>query len=76
MNEAKQGPTVLDVGKRKSKDIQRLKKGEGKLFEKLQAAVAQASVGLPAGKEVVPVVVLYRKRDRTKKKGLAVLNPF
>lgn len=71
-----QSPTVLDVGKRTSKDIRRLKKGEGKLYDKVQSAVAQANGSTSGGKEALPVVILYRQRVRRAKKGLAVLGPL
>jgi hypothetical protein len=67
-------PTVLKVGKRKAKEIKDLKKGEGKLMDKVKNAVAQA--GAVAGKEVVPVVIIYRKKARKTKRGLAMLSPF
>jgi hypothetical protein len=74
METAKRRATILDVGKRKKKDISQLKNGEGPLFEKVQSAVAQATVA--PGKEVVPVVILFRKRSRRPKRGLAMLGPF
>jgi hypothetical protein len=69
-------PTVLEVGKRTSKAIRRLKKGEGKLYDKVQSALAKANGSTPAGKEVLPVVILYRQRARRAKKGLAFLGPL
>jgi hypothetical protein len=66
-------PTLLKVGKRKAKEIKDLKKGEGKLMEKVKSAVAQVSA---AGKEVVPVVIIYRQKAKKAKRGLAMLSPF
>jgi len=60
-------PIVLDLGKTSRKKIKRLKKGRGPLLEDVQAAVAQVQEQLGAensGKQIVPVVVLYRKRPR------------
>jgi len=74
MDTAKRRPTVLDVGKRTKKDIRRLKDGEGPLFAKVQSAVSQATV--PNGKEIVPVVIVYRKKGRRAKRGLAMLSPL
>ena len=72
METAKRRPTVLDVGKRNAKDIRNLKKGSGRLFDKVQSAVAQVQAGVPAGKDILPVVIIYRKRTRRPKKGLAM----
>jgi hypothetical protein len=72
----KQSPAILEVGKHTSKDIRRLKKGEGKLYDKVQSALAQANGSTSPGKEVLPVVILYRQRARRAKKGLAFLGPL
>ena len=72
----KQSPTILDVGKRTSRDIRRLKKGVGKLHDKVQSAVAQANGSTSPDKEVLPVVILYRQRTKRAKKGLAFLGPL
>jgi hypothetical protein len=69
-------PTVLDLGKRKQKDIRQLKKGQGPLLEKVEAAIAAARANVPAGKEIVPVVILYQKKSKGSKKGLAMFGPF
>jgi hypothetical protein len=67
-------PTLLKVGKRKAKEIKDLKKGEGKLMDKVKSAVAQVSAA--GGKEIVPVVIIYRKKAKKTKRGLAMLSPF
>jgi len=69
-------PTILDLGKRKQKQIRQLKKGEGPLMAKVEAAIAQARSSAPPGKEILPVVIIYRKKSRTSKRGLAMLGPF
>jgi len=69
-------PIVLDLGKTKKKEIKKLKNGEGPLVSKVAAAVAQAQGAVPAGKEVIPVVIIYRQKDKRAKRGLAMLGPF
>ena len=57
---------VVDLGKVSAKKIKRLKKGKGKLLDEVNDALQVAAAnGLP-GKELVPIVFIYRE----KKKGL------
>jgi len=77
MNEVNQAmPLVLDVGKQKKKRISQLKRGEGALRAKIDAAVREAQARLGQSKEVVPVVVLYRKKDKRRAKGLSMFAPW
>jgi hypothetical protein len=69
-------PIVLDLGKIKKKDIKKLKDGEGRLVSKVSAAVAQAQLNLPAGKEVIPVVIVYRQKAKRAKRGVTMFGPF
>jgi hypothetical protein len=61
-------PIVIDLGKVKRKSIKELKRGEGPLLAELDQVVANVRESLgpdAAGKELVPLVVLYRpKRKR------------
>ena len=72
-------PVVIDGGVRSGKAIKRLKKGRGKLFRKVQKEVAsvRALLGEEAkGKEIVPVVVLYRRKRKTPAIRLPLFPPF
>jgi hypothetical protein len=69
-------PLVLDFGKQKKKRITQLKRGEGALRAKIDAAVREAQARLGQSKEIIPVVVLYRKKDRRKAKGLSMFAPW
>lgn len=63
-------PIVIDLGKVKRKQVKRLKRGEGPLLEEVQQVVAgvRESLGDEAeGKELLPVVVLYRRRRKRPK---------
>ena len=56
---------VLDVGRQKRKAIKELKQGTGPIAEEVhEAAQAAATEQASGAKEVVPVVILYRKRGR------------
>jgi hypothetical protein len=64
-------PLVIDLGKVKKRQIKRLERGQGRLAAEVQEAVEAARAGLgeeAVGKELVPVVVLYRKK-RKKRRG-------
>ena len=69
-------PIIVDLGKKKNKRIKELKRGEGKLSQDVAATVDQVRADLKTetdGREVVPVVVIYRKKS--KKRGSLKL-PF
>jgi hypothetical protein len=58
-------PIVIDVGKVRPKRIKDLKRGQGKLVLEVAEAVEQIRRGLgpeAAGKQLVPVVLVYRRR--------------
>jgi hypothetical protein len=56
---------VIDVGRKKRKAIRELKEGIGPIAEEVhEAAQAAAKERSSGAKEVVPVVILYRKRGR------------
>ena len=58
-------PIVVDLGKKKGKQIQQLKRGQGQLVSEVQEALAEIKDGLgaqAASKELVPVVVIYKKK--------------
>lgn len=60
-------PIVLDLGKASRKRVRQLKRGQGRLLEDVQDALTEvtATLGEQAeGKQIVPVVLMYRKRNR------------
>jgi hypothetical protein len=69
-------PLILDVGKQKQKRIKQLKRGEGQLREKIDAAVREAMARAGNSRAIIPVVVLYREREKRRSKGLSMLMPF
>jgi hypothetical protein len=65
-------PIVIDLGKQKRKRIKQLKKGRGRLVDRVNEVVAQVRSQLGAeaqGKELVPVAVIFR-RDQKRSKGM------
>jgi hypothetical protein len=71
------GPVVVDLGTEKSKTLRALKNGEGPLLADVARVVDEVRARSPelAGKEVVPVVIIYRKKPSRKSRGM-MLNPF
>jgi len=60
-------PVVVDLGKVKRKRAKDLRKGKGKLYSEVLAAVEHVKSELGDevdGKEVIPVVVLYEKKKK------------
>jgi hypothetical protein len=59
-------PVVVDLGKEKSKTLRALKKGEGKLVDEVARVVEEvrAKSSELADKELVPVVMIYRKKAK------------
>lgn len=54
---------LLDFGEQGRKKIRRLKRGRGALTRQIAAAVEEArcDLGIEGDKEIVPVVLLYRR---------------
>ena len=64
-------PIILDIGKARKKSIRDMKRGQGKIMADLQDAMAEVTLSLGEqadGKQLVPVVLLYRKRNRRKRR--------
>ena len=60
-------PIIIDLGKKSRKQIKRLKRGEGRLVREVDEAMEEVAAQLGEtveGKELVPVVVLYRQREK------------
>ena len=69
-------PIILDLGKVSRKKIRELKKeGKGALLDDIGEAIAQARAqfGPELDTGLLPVVLLYEKKPRKKKRGLANL---
>ncbi len=60
-------PIVVDLGKKKKKQIKNLKRGRGPLLEDVADVVEKVRASLAdqlAGKELVPVVIVYRQKKK------------
>ena len=60
-------PVVVDLGRRRGKQIKQLKRGEGPLVREVDDVIAQVRAGLAAdldGKTLVPLVVVYKQKKK------------
>jgi hypothetical protein len=63
-------PIVVNLGKKTKKAIKKLKRGEGKLSEEVQAAMDEVRARLPEadkGKQLVPVVMFCERKVKKSK---------
>lgn len=72
-------PIIVDLGKQRRRRIKRLKKGRGKLWDEVADVLAEIedSLGEEAeGKVLVPVVLVYGKKDRKSRRASFPLFPL
>lgn len=62
------GPVIIDLGKRKRKLVKKLRRGEGKLLDDVNGAVAELRTAGTLSADVQPVIIIVReKRAKTAK---------
>lgn len=57
-------PIIIDLGKQEKKRLKRLKRGEGKLAAKVREAAEHARAQAGDDRDIIPVVLVFRKKDR------------
>jgi len=65
-------PLIINAGRISKKQLKRLRRGEGKHLAEVEGYVQKVCQKMgeeAAGKEFVPVVVVYRRKRSGKKKG-------
>ncbi len=65
-------PIIVDMGKAKNKKVKQLKKGRGTLLVDVQDALDEVAMSLGdqvSGKQLVPVVLLYKKKRKGRNRG-------
>ncbi|XXX76168.1 hypothetical protein WMF30_51815 [Sorangium sp. So ce134] len=65
-------PIILNLGKKRKRALKDLKRGRGRLMDEVEQTVAEVRAGL--GEEakltqIVPVVLIYRKKEKRRGKG-------
>lgn len=64
-------PLVVNLGSARRKRIKELKRGSGKLMDKVKNAVQMVATDLSReteGQKLLPVIVLYREKEGSRKK--------
>lgn len=72
-------PIVIDMGKLRRKKLKELKKGEGALMLEVGDALNEVRDQLGEavmGKQLVPVVLIYQKKAKKKKRRGGLRLPF
>jgi hypothetical protein len=60
-------PVIIDLGRRRRKQVKKLRRGEGKLLDDVNGAVAELRTAGTLSADVQPVIVIVReKRSRAK----------
>jgi len=60
-------PVIVPLGKKKKKAIKQLKRGKGRAMDEVMDVVEQVQTNLgeaAAGKVILPVIVVYSKKQR------------
>jgi len=64
-------PVILKVGKKKKRAIKDFKRGRGRLMYEIEQTLADVRAALgarAAGKELVPVVMIYRQKQKRRRR--------
>jgi hypothetical protein len=70
-------PIIIDLGKTKRKRIKRLKRGQGRLMDEVIDVLDEVAEELGEeldGKTLVPIVMIYQKKDGRKRSRIVL--PF
>jgi|GEM_PF-1395224 len=76
---AELAPIIIDLGKEKRKRIKDLKRGRGRLMNEVAGVINEARMNLGAeaeGKELIPIILIYRKKRKRKGGSVALPLPF
>lgn len=63
-------PVVLDLGKRRRKQVKQLRRGEGKLLDDINGAVEELRTAGTLSATSQPVIVIVREKRRRSAKSL------
>jgi hypothetical protein len=69
-------PIIVDLGKKRRKAIKALMRGDGRLLDEVEQVIGEirAELGKDAeAAEIVPIVLVYRRKTRRRRGGLAGL---
>ena len=63
-------PIILDMGKKKRRALKDLRRGRGRLMDEVEQSLDEVRIGLGeemAGKQIVPIVLVYKKKSKKRK---------
>lgn len=63
-------PVIIDLGKRKRKQVKKLRRGEGKLLDDVNGAVAELRTAGTLNSDVQPVIIIVREKRNGRLKSL------
>ncbi len=70
-------PIIIDLGKKKRRTLKSLRRGRGRLMDEVEQTVQEVRAGLSpedaVGKELVPIVIIYKKKRKRSKGGFGRL---
>ncbi len=64
-----QAPVVLDLGKRRRKQIRQLRRGQGKLLDDINGAVEELRIAGTLRADAQPVIVVVQQKRRRARAG-------
>ena len=65
-------PIVIDLGKKKKKQLRDLKRGQGKLVDEVSEVLERVRADMGAKADaghLVPVVMIYRKKQKSRRRS-------
>jgi hypothetical protein len=62
---AAKSPIIVDLGKKRRKSVKRLRRGEGKLMDEVNATLQELKNAGTIGAAAQPVIVVVRERSRS-----------
>ncbi len=63
-------PVIIDLGRRKRKQVKKLRRGEGKLLDDVHGAVAELRTTGTLSSDAQPVIIIVREKRGNKAKSL------
>ena len=63
-------PVIIDLGKRRRKQVKKLRRGEGKLLDDINGAVAELRTAGTLAGDAQPVIVVVRQKRGNRAKSL------
>ncbi len=63
-------PLLIDLGKCKRKQVKKLRKGEGKLMDKVNEAIDELKASEAIAENAQPIIIVVKEKKRKQKWGI------